>query len=168
VAYFLCACLLVACLLDDRPDTQAVLKLAAEMAEATKAGQYGKVLDRTYPGIIKMMGGRDQALKVTQDAMDRIKAQGISIETFTTGKPGPYETEGEHTFIVVPTELVLKLPTGRMKLKSYLLGISPDGGKTWTFADGNGLQNESVRDKVLPKLPANLKLPAPQQPEMLK
>src|SRR5947208_14617458 len=107
-------------MVDDKPDTQKVLTVAKEMADATIAGEYAKVLDRTYPGIIKVMGGRDKALQVTQTAMDRIKDQGISIKSFTTLKPGPFEVEGANTFVVVPTEMEMTLPTGKLKAKSYL------------------------------------------------
>lgn len=50
---------------------------------------------------------------------------------------------------------------------SYLLGISPDKGKTWTFVDGSGLQNEKARKAVLPALPDSLKLPAKGKPEII-
>jgi hypothetical protein len=62
----------------------------------------------------------------------------------------------------------MNIPGGRSISRSFLLGVSPDGGKTWTFADGTGLQAQSDREKLLPKLPAALKLPAEQEPEVIK
>jgi hypothetical protein len=153
---------------DDKPETQVVSALAKEMGDATIAGKYDKVIDRTYPGIIKMMGGREKAIEMTQAAMDKIKAQGVALKSFTAGTPGSFETEGSNTFVVIPTEMEMTFPMGKIKGKSYLLGISPDGGKTWTFADGNGIRNASMRDKILPKLPAKLKLPEVSEPQVIK
>jgi hypothetical protein len=46
-----------------------------------------------------------------------------------------------------------------------MLGISADKGKTWTFVDGVKVQDEKVK-KLLPKLPANLKLPPKKMPAL--
>ena len=57
---------------------------------------------------------------------------------------------------------------GKAVSKSYLLGISSDGGKTWKFADGAGLDKKESRDKTLPKLPAELQLPMIEPPAITK
>ena len=62
----------------------------------------------------------------------------------------------------------MTFPAGRILAKTYLLGISPDGGKSWTFLDGTGLQSKEVREKVLPTMPAKLKLPELSPPQIIK
>jgi len=71
-------------------------------------------------------------------------------------------------FVLVPTKLEMATPTGTFLAKSYLLGISSDGRKTWTFVDGAGMQDEETRKQVLPKMPDKLKLPELQPPEVVK
>jgi hypothetical protein len=83
-------------------------------------------------------------------------------------RPGEFLTEGDYTFVVVPTKLDMTIPCGKAVAKSYLLGISPDGGKTWKFVDGSGMENKEFREKGLPKLPAKLKLPVKEMPEITK
>jgi hypothetical protein len=51
-------------------------------------------------------------------------------------------------------------------VKSYLIGVSADDGAHWTFIDGSGKAEE--RKKIVPDLPAALKLPRPQQPQYIK
>jgi hypothetical protein len=60
----------------------------------------------------------------------------------------------------------MKHPKGKFIVKSYLLGISSDNGKTWKFVDGAGLDDKITGG--LPKLPAKLKLPEKQKPEQIE
>jgi hypothetical protein len=144
----------------------AVKKLAQEMGAATIAGEYGKVMDHTYPAVVKAAGGREKVIEATKALMDKLKDQGITVTKYDVGEPGAFHTEGDNTFVVVPTVTEMKTPKGTLRGKSYLLGISPDG-KAWTFVDGAGLQNRQFREKVLPKMPAKLKLPEQSKPELI-
>ncbi|WP_020470111.1 hypothetical protein [Zavarzinella formosa] len=153
---------------DEAPKSAEVKKLAAAMIEATKKGDYAKVIDHTYPAVVEMLGGRQKAINNTETAMKTIKAQGLEIKNASSGDPGEFYTEGKNTFVIIPTKMELTFPMGIIRTKSYLLGISPDDGKTWTFLDGSGLQNLAIRDKVLPKMPEKLKLPENEKPEIVK
>jgi hypothetical protein len=97
-----------------------------------------------------------------------LKAQGIAFKSYNVGDPGEFMSEGNNTFVIVPTVLELTFTGGKAIGKSYLLGISSDEGKTWKFGDGAGLAKKESRDRILPKLPAKLKLPAIEQPEITK
>ena len=145
-----------------------VKKLAQEIGVATLKGDWAKVIDRTYPPVVAFMGGRKKAIKATEEGMDAIKAQGIKFKKFKIGEPGEFQFEDGNTFVVIPTDNEMTFPGGKIIGKGYLLGISSDGGKTWTFADGTGIANKNTREKVLPKLPANLKLPKLEMPQIVK
>jgi hypothetical protein len=153
---------------DEAAQRAAVKKLAMELGDATMKGDSAKVIDHTYPGIIKESGGREKAIAGADSVQKLMKARGVTFKEFKVDEPGEFLTEGDNTFVVVPTAATLTSPMGTVRLKSYLLGISSDGGKTWTFADGAGVQKEEIRDRVLPKLPAKLKLPALGKPEFVK
>jgi hypothetical protein len=44
-----------------------------------------------------------------------------------------------------------------------MLGVSPDKSKMWTFINGDKVSDEKVK-KMLPNLPAELKLPKKKKP----
>jgi hypothetical protein len=152
----------------DEPDRTAVRKIAKELGDATLKGDHAKVIDFTYDGIVKELGGRAKAIQTTNGIMKTLKTQGITFKTFEAGEPGEFHTEGGNTFVLVPTTVEMTIPNGKMIAKSYLLGISADGGKTWKFADGAGLAQKEQRDKVLPKLPNSLVLPEKQEPMVIR
>ena len=164
--------LAVACIsvrADEPPRSATVKKLAQALGAATLEGDYAKVVDQTYDSMINVVGGREKAIQTIERMMKEAKAHGLSLKSYTVGEPGEFFTEGGNTFVVVPTTTEMALPSGRVVTKSYLLGISPDGGKTWKFADGSGLAKRKDKlDKLLPKLPAKLKLPESQKPEIIK
>lgn len=145
-----------------------IKKLAEGLADATLKGDYAKVIDGTHEGLVKLLGGRDEAIKTAETSMKAVAEKGITVTKFTVGDPGGLFTEGAYTFTVLPTVVELKSPAGKVVQKSYLLGISGDGGKTWKFADGAGIADKRVRERVLPKLPTKLELPEPSKPEVVK
>jgi hypothetical protein len=150
------------------PSKAEVKKVAKQMSDAFLQGKYDKLLDHTWPEAVKTLGGRKKAIEFLETAMQQMKQAGVSLEKYDVGEPGDFYKEGDNTFVVVPTTLEMKVKKERYRQKGYLLGISTDGGKTWKFVDGAGLANEKEREKVLPKLPAKLKLPEPSKPEAIK
>ena len=152
---------------EESPKSAEVKKLATSMVEATLKGEYAKVIDHTYSKVVDLLGGREAAIKTTETAMKQIKDQGLVIKEFKVGEPGEFVSDETNTFVVIPTNTEMTLPLGTVKMKSYLLGISPDKGKTWTFIDGSGLQNSTFKEKILPKVPEKLKLPELAKPEII-
>ena len=152
------------------PSKDAVKKLALEMGQATIDGDYTKVIDNTHPASVKLLGGREKAIETIEALMKQIKDKGFVITKYEIGDPGEFYTEGDNTFIVLPTKLEMTFPKGKILSKSYLLGISSDKAKTWGFIDGAGLEGKGkeVRDKLLPKMPALLKLPEKSEPEIIR
>src|SRR5262249_8984521 len=122
----------------------------------------------TYPKIVEMMGGREKMIEALKDGMKQLKEKGFSFRSVEVGEPAEFAEEGKDTFVVVPTTTEMAAPGGKIVVKSYLLGISPDGGKAWTFVDGNGIGTAENREQVLPKLPEKLKLPEVQEPTFIK
>jgi hypothetical protein len=148
--------------------TAAVKKLATELADATRKGDYDRVIDHTHDAIVKDLGGREKAISGIETLMKSLMAKGVTLKGYQVGDPGKFYTEGGNTFVVVPTVMELGFPGGKAVSKSYLLGISTDGGKTWKFADGAGMADRANRERVLPKLPAELQLPALEPPVITK
>ena len=148
---------------------KAAKKLAEEMAVGTVKGDPFAVLDHTYEPVIKeLLGGRKAAEERRKESFERMAEAGVKYKSYTVGDPGDLYTEGDDTFVILPTTTEMTSPQGRVKGIGYLLGVSTDAGKTWKFVDGPVVQNKKMRDKVLPKLPAKLELPEIKPPEVVK
>jgi hypothetical protein len=145
-----------------------VKRHAQEVGESLKKKDYAKVIDLTYPKAIELMGGREKAIRAVESEMKKAEDIGVSVASVTIGEPGEFLAEGKNTFVIVPSTTEMTAPGGKIVARSYLLGVSPDGGKTWTFIDGSGLRTPERRKLILPKLPGKLKLPEYHKPEFVK
>ena len=144
-------------------------KLAQSLGDSMIKGDMTAIIDHTYPALVKMMGGREKVIESIESKMKQMKAQGISITAYNVGDPGEFLTEGPNTFVIIPATIEIAIPDGKLVSKTYLLGVSPDSGKTWTFVDGAGVaQFKDKLDMILPKLPMNLKLPEAEKPKLIK
>lgn len=143
----------------EEPSKEELSKAAQAMVKSVRAGEYEKLAEYTYPKLIEFMGGKKKFIDTTSQAMKAITERGFEILDYSIGAPSDFYTEGENTFSIVPTSMKLKAPGARISTTSYLLGISKDKGKNWTFLDGAGLDKPELKDKILPKLPEKLTFP---------
>ena len=146
----------------------AARKTAEAFGDATVKGDHAKVVDLTWDGVVEKLGGREKAIKRTEAGMKDITDKGWKIKTHKVRSVGEFVAEGEHSFCIVPTLLEVETPDSRIVSKTYLLGISKDGGKAWKFVSGAGIQKEADRKAVLPPLPRALTLPKREKPEVFK
>ena len=152
----------------DPARAESVRKQAEALGQAMIKGDYAAVIDNTYIGVVNLMGGREKAIETTATALKKMADDGITMQTYTVGTPGNFpRPKAPLCSSWFPVELYLVAPEKKAYVTnhSYLLAISADSGATWAFADGSDVQ---LRDKVLPKLPADLKLPAPEKPQVSK
>lgn len=152
----------------DEPAKTTVMKFAKDMRDATLAGDCARLIDNTYPTAVEELGGRKNAIEVAEASMKEMKRKGFAIVKYDFSEPGDFYVEGDNTFVVLPATIEMKFPTGKILSKSYLLGISPDAGKSWKFIDGSGLQDKEANGKLLPKMPIKLKLPYYVKPEVIE
>jgi hypothetical protein len=144
-------------------DPSAIREGAETTAKAMERGDYGAVLDRSYPKLIKMGGGREEMLRQMEEVMGGMKKAGLTIGSITVGNPGdPVRGQGQHISIV---PIVMNVDGSKAVVTSngYLLAVSNDKGATWAYIDGSSLTQEFAR-KVFPKFPPSLKLPEKQEP----
>ncbi|MSU77088.1 MAG: hypothetical protein EXS16_03220 [Gemmataceae bacterium] len=142
----------------------AAKKTATELASAMLKGEHAKVVDRTFDKIVEMAGGREKMIGRIGELAKAMEAKGVKFHALNVGEPGDVLTEGKFTFVVVPTVMVMRVPSATLTAKSFLLGISLDDGKHWKFVEGAKVGDKAAREKVLPPLPVQLKLPAMEQP----
>jgi hypothetical protein len=164
--WFLVGCLTIQA--GDTPKASTVKKLAQQLGDWTIKGEYAKIIDSTYEGLVKELGGRDKAIQITEGIMKELADKGITFKSYKVGEPGKFHSKGDKTFVIVPTTVEMTIPDGKMIVTGYLLGISSNKGKTWTFADGAGVSKKALRDKLFPQLPVDLKLPEIEKPKVIK
>lgn len=140
----------------------AAKKQADAMNQAVARGDCAKAVDLTYQGLIDFVGGKEKLIALTESMLKTMKSQGIELISSKLSEPGEIVKEDGKSYIVFPTLSEVKAPQGKMRVKSCLLGISIDDGKSWKFVDGAGLASKEAKDKILPNLPARVKLPAPE------
>src|SRR5437868_5322035 len=101
--FFLLAALCSGARGEDPFPSAVVKKLAQQVGDWTLKGDCAKVIDQTYDRLVKEMGGRERAIKATETVRDQLKARGFTFKAFKIGEPGEILTEGDNTFVIVPT-----------------------------------------------------------------
>ncbi len=153
---------------DDPIDVARGVEQAKAIAKAVLDEDYAKVADATHPAIVQIMGGREKMIDAIKQGMKTAKDMGIKITSHQIGKPGEPVVDGKTAYLIIPTTLEMASRDLKIVSKSYLLGTTSDGGKTWHFADGAGLSQPGMKEKVFPKLPKQLKLPERKPPTVTK
>lgn len=151
------------------PQTERIRKLAVENSAALTSGNYARLVELTYPKVVEMIGGRDKMIETLRNGTEDMKARGNAILGAEVSEPKEVVPRGDKQFAIVPTTTRMRVPEGTLRFKGFLIAISEDRGKTWTFIDGAGLVREPGKEKeklaqVLPDFPPQLSLPAPEQP----
>ncbi len=147
---------------EDKPEAIAKAK-AAEVAQAMLKDDCEKILDLTHPEIIRMGGGRVRMLEAMKRVMEQMKAKGFEFQSAKIGDKVQLAAVADKRYAVIPLLLEIKTPDGLLSASSFLLGISPDKGKTWTFINGDKARDPAVKN-LLSDLPPSLKLPERKQP----
>lgn len=147
-------------------DTIIIKRQANMIAAATFKGDFKTVIDYTYPALIELSGGRDQMQKLITDRIKDLKSQGIISFEGSVGSPGHIYKAGDELHCLLPEEIIFRTNAGRYLARSYMLGISKNNGKSWTFMDVGSMPAD-VLHRLLPNFNDDLKIPPPLKPEFL-
>lgn len=147
-------------------DTAIVKHQANLIAEATFKEDYQTVVAYTHPSLIAIWGGKDKLYQIIVERMQELKGQGITSINGSIGSPGKFYRSGNELFCLLPEDIIITASAGRYHGKSYLLGISSDEGKNWTFLDVGNISAD-VLHRLLPNFNDDLKIPPPVKPEFL-
>ena len=151
------------------PQTERIRKLAAENSTALTSEDYPRLVELTYPKVVEMIGGRDKMIETLRRGSEDMKAHGSAILGAEVSEPKEVVTAGDKQFAIVPMTVHVQVSNGTVRWKGFLIAVSEDRGKTWTFIDGAGLVREPGKEKeklaqILPDFPSQLSLPAHEQP----
>ena len=166
--------LTVACSKKDTPRTQPASPASAENYPSLTTGtkeitdaftnkNYQKVLELTYPKVIETGGGREKMMATMQKEINAMESEGVAMLSTTPGSPTNFVHDAGSTYAVIPITLKMKAQDGVFQAEGTLIGISSDGGATWTFIDAAGKDDPDL--KVLsPNVLDKLKLPPDKPP----
>jgi hypothetical protein len=140
------------------------LKTAAqEIADAYLKEDYARFVRATHPALVQRVGGPDKMLAVLKGVAAEMKAKNFQIKAYTVGEPTDLVQHGSEQYAIVPSTTVVAIPKATLTLQTFLVGISPDAGRSWTFIDGTETTEQKLRE-MLPGFPAELALPRKQAP----
>jgi hypothetical protein len=117
--------------------------------------------------VVQKLGGVQSLARNLAFGAQEMVAQGVGFHSVLVKTPTQIAQTPDGLITIVPTVITMTVPGGRLKKKSYLIGISPDDGRTWTFVDGANLTADTVV-KLLPGFPANWELPRKEKPVFVK
>ena len=144
-------------------DSTVVKKQANRFAKASFNGDYKTVLDLTYPKLIAYSGGRDTMQKLVTNRINSLKEQGVIAFDGYVDTPGKFHNSGGQIHCLIPEIVIMKMFNGRYVNRTYLLGISDDKGKSWTFMDVGKMPSE-VLQRLVPNYNPDLVIPTAGKP----
>jgi len=139
-----------------RENYPSLKRHAERWAAAYEREDYSALASLTYPRQVELMGGPEGMAKILSRAL---KAEGTEVLSTVAGEPEEVTRVGPQLFAIVPTTLRMKSPRGTLMGDGFLIGVSDDGGATWTFVDGSGGRNEAKIKTLLPAAAGKLRLP---------
>jgi hypothetical protein len=153
-----------AALAADTDPERAVKDQARAACDALVSGDLDKFVGWTHPKLVQAMGGRERLVELLKTGQKEMAKQGIQLLSASIQSRVELAQGGDDRFAIVPYDLEMSVPAGRALVRTWLLGVSPDQGKTWTFIDGGKLNAAAIKE-YFPNFPGKLALPAKQQPQ---
>jgi hypothetical protein len=165
--YHLLAVFTLSCLIAQNatadPQMERIRQAAQENSTALTKGNYDRLVDLTFPKVVELIGGRKKMIELLRSGTEDMKAHGSELLGAEVAEPKEVITSGKRRFAIVPVTVRVKVPEGTLRSQGFLLAISMDEGKTWTFIDGAGLTKENLA-QLIPDVPSQLALPAKEEP----
>jgi hypothetical protein len=161
--------LLVGLTMTARADDRSDKRLRACQVRADACGQallrsdYPEIVRCTLPAIVEGIGGAEAMTKMIRNGKEEWRSQGIEMRSVTVDLPKEILRAETYSFAVLPQSLTMKVSGGTLLARSFVIGVSTDGGSHWWFVDGANLTPEKLKI-VLPAFPATVKLPEKQKP----
>lgn len=151
---------------DDAEIKKAAKAQAEKCQKAFVTGDYETFADLSHAVVVSAGGGRKKMIEGLAAELKKMKDNGTEFKAVTVADPTDPVAAGKTLYIVVPFTFEMKTPAARVAVKSSLLGVSGDGGKTWAFVDA--LPGRESIKKSFPDLPEKLEFPKKEPPTVIK
>jgi len=136
---------------------------AQEVNDAFRRRDFARMVDLTYPKVIEAAGGRDRMVSALTKGMKEMETEGVVVLSSTAGAPTQIIHVSGSVYAVLPTTLKVKAQDGVFQTESSMIGISSDGGASWTFIDAGGKDRSQLKG-FLTDAVDKLNLPPETQP----
>jgi hypothetical protein len=162
---FLFSLFLAACISHTKSvDISTRIKEQAEtMGQFILKSDYKSFAKFTYPKVLELMGGEKKMIELMENESKEMESEGYRFLKITIGEPSKIITIGNELQCTLPETIEMKVPNGKLVIKSTLIAISIDKGKNWYFVDTSD-NNMLTLKKTLPNLSGELVIPEKQQP----
>lgn len=141
---------------------EEIQQAAAELGKATLGGKYETIADMTYSGMIDLVGGRQRMIEMLEASAHSDAAMHQQILGFEPDLPAKIVDVDTDIVAVVTDTRRFRSRNRKFSTKSYMVAISTDGARHWTFFDP---ADDARRLKfVYPKFPDSLDLPHKSEP----
>lgn len=128
-------------------------------ADATIAGDYKTVIKHTYPTIVTVMGGEENAIALIEDTFKTMGQQGFEFEMAEVVSVSDVIYEQDEYRCYVHNKNQMRMNDMRIFADSYLLGIYNAENKIWYFLEAKQLNNSGMIDQILPNFKTDLQIP---------
>jgi len=146
----------------------AARKQATEMYQAFVRGDHATFVGYMHPKITEMMGGREKTLDTIKKSLAAAKAEGLTPASATAAPVQQFvEVAPSKLQVIIPADVIMKGKDLEVHQRSFLLGFSSDGGKTWKFVDTGSSGADALR-KIFPECSPALKIPPRSKPEVVR
>jgi len=127
---------------------QMIQEKAQEYVDAFIKSEFAKVASLTHPELVAKNGGEDYVISDLKAERISSSAEGLLYNSGSVSEPAKIiQHEGEIQ-AVVPVEYILQLVDTEYKNSSYLLAVSKDEGRTYTFVNLMQFDGGSLREFI--------------------
>lgn len=141
----------------------AAFNAAKTMDEALINKQYADYVSYNHPKVLeKVEGGADGlAVQIAKQVAD-IEANNNIITAIWPNMPTTMIDSAGEWQCTMPQFMEYRLPEGKIKAETTLIGLSPDKGKTWYFIDAAGRTLAQLQE-LFPNLSSKLVIAEPKE-----
>ncbi len=139
---------------------------ATQCVQTISEDNYDGLISCTHPLIVTMNGDRQKMRAMLEAGGAQMLAEGMDIEKVDIGEPQQVGHTEKMNYALVPQQITIKVPQGKLIQDGWLLGISEDHGVTWYFVDATSLTDEKLK-QIFPDLAGNIVLIPRSQPRLV-
>ena len=161
--FFLCGMCCAQSLRDSTFYQKSVVEQATITGNALIKKDYATFVKFIHPSILSLSGGNQKMIAQLQKGIKEMEENGTSFSSVEFGIPGQIlQAKGELQCIVTQ-RLTMKMPNGKLLVKSAMIAVSADKGHQWLFIDTAAGDLKTLQ-KIVPTLSNQLHIPAKEEP----
>jgi len=146
-------------------DISATIKQEAEKcAKAIVSEDYETVVTYTHKRVVTGMGGKESMIAKMKQGAVQMRRGGYDFVGAKIGTPAKPQKTGAWLTSLVPQEITMKVPGGRLLQESKLLAISENDGASWVFLDLGGGVTATQLAQIFPELSGQIQFPEKKKP----